>query len=199
MSNQRWETVSLPRMPQHEFALTVLSTIRRLLSCKSNNVFRQPRYAVFRQWTKANIALWEKGFAALCKFRAREGHCCPPQDHVEDTFRLGLWVTNQRRRKALLPLQREQRLDAIGFIWDPQSDKWEQGFIALLNFKRREGHCRVPQFHVEGKYKLGRWVSTQRTNRKIMSGQRMNRLNKIGFVWQVELTGTPEADCQIGS
>jgi hypothetical protein len=68
----------------------------------------------------------------------------PPQDHVEDTFRLGLWVTNQRRRKALLPLQREQRLDAIGFIWDPQSDKWEQGFIALLNFKRREGHCRVP-------------------------------------------------------
>jgi helicase associated protein len=89
---------------------------------------------VFRQWTKANIALWEKGFAALCKFRAREGHCCPSQYHVEDTFRLGLWVTNQRRRKALLPLQREQRLDAIGFIWDPQSDKWEQGFIALLNF-----------------------------------------------------------------
>ena len=120
---------------------------------------------MFRRWTKANTAFWEKGFAALCKFRAREGHCCPSHYHVEDTFRLGQWVTNQRHRKALLPLERERRLDAIGFIWDPRSHNWEQGFMALLNFKRREGHCRVPQFHFEGKYRLGRWVSTQRENR----------------------------------
>jgi hypothetical protein len=104
---------------------------------------------VFRQWTKANIALWEKGFAALCKFRAREGHCCPSHNHIEGTFRLGLWVTNQRRRKALLPLERERRLDAIGFVWDPREHDWEQGLLALLNFKRREGHCRVPQLHAE--------------------------------------------------
>jgi Helicase associated domain len=100
---------------------------------------------VFRRWTKANLALWEEGFATLCKFRAREGHCCPLTDHVEDAFRLGLWVANQRRRKAFLPLKRERRLDAIGFVWDPRDHNWEQGFIALLNFKRREGHCCVPQ------------------------------------------------------
>jgi hypothetical protein len=149
-----------------------------------------------RRWSKANIALWEKGFAALCKFSAREGHCCPSPYHVEDTFRLGLWVANQRRRKSLLPLERERRLDAIGFIWDPRDHKWEQGFIALLNFKRREGHCRVPQLHVEGKYRLGRWVSTQRASRKIMSAERIARLDEIGFVWRAELTGTPEADYQ---
>ena len=155
---------------------------------------------MFRQWTKANIALWEKGFAALCKFRARERHCCPTHNHVEGTFRLGLWVTNQRRRKALLPLERERRLDAIGFIWDPRDHNWEQGFMALLNFRRREGHCRVPQLHVEGEYELGRWVSMQRGNRKIMSAERMARLNEIGFVWRAELKDTaPEAGYRTGN
>ena len=149
---------------------------------------------MFRQWTKAHIAFWEKGFAALCKFCAREGHCCPPRDHVEDTFRLGLWVSNLRSRKGLLPLERERRLDAIGFIWEAREHKWEQGFIALLNFKRREGHCRVPRSHVEGNYRLGNWVSMQRRNREIMSAEWMARLNKIGFVWRTELKDTaPEA------
>lgn len=154
---------------------------------------------MFQQWTKANITFWEKGFAALCKFRAREGHCCPSPDHVEDTFRLGQWVSNLRSRKGLLPLQRQRRLDAIGFIWGARDYRWEQGFIALLGFKRREGHCRVPFRHVEEKYKLGKWVSMQRGNRKIMSAERIARLNKIGFVWRAELTGTLEADYQTGS
>ena len=142
------------------------------------------------QWTKANITFWEKGFATLCEFRAREGHCCPPPDHVENTFRLGQWVSNLRRRKGLLPLQRQRRLDAMGFIWEARDHRWEQGFIALLNFKRREGHCRVPFRHVEGNYRLGKWVSMQRGNSKIMSAERVARLNKIGFVWRAYLDVT---------
>ena len=55
-----------------------------------------------------------------------------------------------------------------------------------MNFKRREGHCYVPQFHIEGKYRLGKWVATQRENRKRMSAG-MARLNKIGFVWRADL------------
>lgn len=154
---------------------------------------------MFRQWTKANTAFWEKGFAALCKFRAREGHCCPSPDHTEDDFRLGQWVENQRIRKAFLPLEREKRLDAIGFIWNPRDHRWEKGFMTLLNFKEREGHCRVPYLHVEGNYRLGSWVSLQRANRRKMSAERMALLNKIGFVWRAELTGNPEAGSQTDS
>ncbi len=142
---------------------------------------------MFRQWTKANRAFWEKGFAALCKFRAREGHCSPPPDYVEDTFKLGAWVENQRSRKGLLPLERQRRLDAIGFIGEAREHRWEQGFLALLHFRRRENHCRVPYSHVEGEYKLGYWVSMQRANRKKMPAERITRLDKIGFVWRAEL------------
>ena len=42
---------------------------------------------------------WNEGFAALSKFRAREGHCRPSRHHVEGDFRLDPWVTTQRHNK----------------------------------------------------------------------------------------------------
>ncbi len=145
---------------------------------------------MLQQWSKSNTAHWENGFVALCKFRAREGHCCPPPDYVEGTFKLGAWVENQRSRKGFLPLERQRRLEAIGFIWEARDHRWGQGFIALSNFTRREGHCRVPYLHVEGNYKLGNWVSMQRGNKNKMSAERIARLNKVGFVWRADLKDT---------
>jgi Helicase associated domain len=129
---------------------------------------------------------WDRGFAALSRFRAREGHCCPPRRYVEGGFDLGQWVAVQRYRKELLSVERKQRLNRIGFVWDWRSYRWEQNFAALLKFKRRKGHCCVPTFHREGDLKLGWWVATQRRKRKEMSAERRARLNKIGFVWRVE-------------
>jgi hypothetical protein len=135
-------------------------------------------------WSKLNTGRWERGFEALSKFRAREGHCCPLQRYAESRFRLGRWVSVQRYRKGLLPIERKRRLDAIGFVWDWRDYLWEQNFAALLKFKRREGHCCVPTHHTEGDLKLGYWVVTQRRNRKELSIERSRRLHKIGFVWK---------------
>jgi len=138
--------------------------------------------------------LWEQAFTSLLKFKRREGHCCPSRHHVEGNFNLGSWVSTQRSLKNLLPLERKRRLDAIGFVWNRNDDRWERGFTALLKFKRREGHCRVPVLHSEGNYKLGRWVSVQRGCRRDMSAERKARLNKIAFVWNAAsgITGLDE-------
>jgi hypothetical protein len=145
--------------------------------------------AVASSWSKSNTEHWERGFAALSKFHAREGQCCPLQRYVEGGFRLGQWVSVQRYRKDVMPAGRKRRLDKIGFVWDRRDNLWEQSFAALLNFKRREGHCCVPTSHREGELKLGWWVATQRRNRKEMSAERRARLNKIGFVWNAPLMG----------
>ena len=142
--------------------------------------------------SKSHAERWEGGFAALSKFRRREGHCCPSRHHVEGKFKLGSWVSVQRYRKELLPDKRWRRLGAIGFVWDCRDSRWEQHFAALLKFKRREGHCCVPTFHREGNFKLGWWAATQRRNKKEMSPERRARLKKIGFVWKVEM-GRPVA------
>ena len=105
---------------------------------------------------------WERGFAALRKFRAREGHCCPSRRHVEGGYELGQWVSVQRYRKDLLSAERKRRLDGIGFVWNWRDYVWEQDFAALLKFKRRKGHCCVPIIYKEGDLKLGWWVATQR-------------------------------------
>src|SRR5215813_5393532 len=60
---------------------------------------------------------------------------------------------------------------------------WEEGFSALRAFKRQHGHCLVPRWHMQGKYKLGQWVAVQRYRKAKLSSQREKRLDDIGFVW----------------
>ena len=131
---------------------------------------------------------WERGFAALKKFKAREGHCQVLQSHLEGTFKLGQWAKVQRYSKDIIAANRKRRLDAIGFVWDSHERRWEKGFAALKKFKAREGHCLVPNsYSDETRFKLGHWVNNQRNNKQ-MSAERRMRLTKIGFVWSVNET-----------
>jgi hypothetical protein len=62
---------------------------------------------------------WEEQFKILLAFRRKHGHCKVP---IRGTDRkLGLWVKNQRTRKATLKPEREARLEAVGLIWNCQS------------------------------------------------------------------------------
>jgi hypothetical protein len=128
---------------------------------------------------------WKEGFAALNQFKARENHCRVPTFHVEGTFRLGQWVSVQRQRRDTLPAERRELLDAIGFIWDPREQLWKDGFVALTQFKAREGHCRVPALYVEGNFKLGKWVTWQRQRIDTLSAEQKRRLDDIGFIWEL--------------
>ena len=131
-----------------------------------------------RKLTKTHTERCERGFAALSKFRRRKRHCRPSRDHLEGKFKLGQWVATQRYLKDDLSVERKKRLEAIGFVWNWRDDRWEQGFAALLTFKRREGHCRVPIRHHEENFRLGYWVSTQRRKRTELPALRKRRLNK---------------------
>jgi hypothetical protein len=100
---------------------------------------------------------WEEGVASLKQFKAREGHCEVPPKHVEGIFRLGWWVNRQRNNKDAMSAERRQQLDEIGINWNPHEQSWEEGLLALRQFKAREGHCDVPLKHLEGAFKLGGW------------------------------------------
>lgn len=128
---------------------------------------------------------WEGGFAALTKFKSCKGHCRVPRYHVEGAYKLGQWVSVQRLSRDVMYAERRKRLDAIGFVWDWRQHFWEKGFSALAKFKAREGHCRVPSFYMERKFRLGQWVTTQRRSKGKMPAKRRSQLNKIGFVWRV--------------
>jgi hypothetical protein len=127
---------------------------------------------------------WELGFEALLAFRVREGHCRVPSRHVEGEINLGIWVRGQRENVMVLSADHKARWDEIGFVWKPVKEGWEQGFAALVKFKQREGHCRVPAVHEEEKFRLGVWVGRQRLVRDTILAERKVRLDEIGFVWE---------------
>ena len=59
----------------------------------------------------------EEGFSSLMIFKAREGHCRVPRGKIEGTFKLGSWVSYQRKLADTIPTERRQRLDEIEFVW----------------------------------------------------------------------------------
>jgi helicase associated protein len=62
--------------------------------------------------------LWEQSFAAILKFKRREGSCCVPTYHREGDLKLGWWVATQRRNRKEMTAERRARLNKIGFVWN---------------------------------------------------------------------------------
>jgi hypothetical protein len=128
---------------------------------------------------------WDSNFLLLVQFQHREGHLRVPRQHVEDGQKLGNWICNQRseKRRGRLCPETERRLNDIGFF---RVRFWASNFQLLLQFKQREGHLRVPVFHVEGGRKLGNWIRMNRSQREAgtLAIEKERRLNEIGFIWK---------------
>ena len=128
---------------------------------------------------------WEENFHTLVAYKAEFGDCLVPQSLTYRGLRLGTWVSNQRSDKEKLSLERIQRLDDLGFVWDQLVHKWEENFKALAAYKAEFGDCLVrAKFTYQG-LRLGNWVSNHRKAKDTLSPERIMRLDKLGFVWKV--------------
>jgi hypothetical protein len=119
----------------------------------------------------------------LQRFYRREGHCRVQANRKESGLSLGTWVSRQRGQKERLAPDRLKRLNDLGFSWDPIAEHWEQGFVALQKFQKREGHCRVPKDHEEDGLNLGNWVHVRRIGKEELTPDRLEQLNGLGFSW----------------
>jgi hypothetical protein len=149
-------------------------------------------------------SVWKKQYEKVVEFKRINGHCLVPRRYQEDVSALGKWVSNQRQLHVSNTLRLDQKvlLDEIGFAWKlraagtykrktedtGKSDKtWhQQQYEKLVEFKRKNGHCLVPNRYKED-VSLVMWVNTQR-HLHVNNTLRLDRkvlLEKLGLVWRV--------------
>ncbi|WP_280471737.1 helicase associated domain-containing protein [Nocardia cyriacigeorgica] len=132
---------------------------------------------------------WEFWLGLLELFVEQEGHALVPATYKTDGHALGSWVATQRHKyvKGRLDAARVQRLDAVpGWIWDALTAQWEEGHARLVTFVDEHGHAQVPQSFTADDYKLGTWVTIQRSNHAAGRGlpDREARLESLpGWSW----------------
>ncbi|MFE5735273.1 helicase associated domain-containing protein [Streptomyces sp. NPDC056528] len=70
----------------------------------------------------APVSAFERGVAALAQYKARTGSVTVPRGHVEQLeggveVKLGVWVMNQKSRRAKLPADKLSTLADLGLDW----------------------------------------------------------------------------------
>jgi superfamily II DNA or RNA helicase/ribosomal protein L7Ae-like RNA K-turn-binding protein len=126
---------------------------------------------------------WKTGFEHLKLYRDRVGDCRVPSSHLENGYKLGSWVSIQRREKNKLSDEQREKLDGMGFDWHVFSTQWERGFDHFTRYRDRVGDCHVSENYVENGFALGRWIRTQRKNENKLSAERLRKLDDLGFDW----------------
>jgi superfamily II DNA or RNA helicase len=129
-------------------------------------------------------AAWESMFVALSAYKQTHGDCNVPQ-RWESNRELGTWCGTQRRiyKANELSVDRVQRLEQLGFVWDQLASAWDEMFAALLACRQTYGECTVPSNMPQ----LRLWCTRQRSayKKNELSLERIKRLKDIGFAWDV--------------
>ena len=128
-------------------------------------------------------------------FRNAKGHTIVTK---EEDSGLHQWINDQRQlaKKRKMSSDRKQKLEDIGFIFeliecdktgkftDHQIELWETRYSQLVNYHKIHGHTRVTYGENPS---LGSWVGRQRAafRNGAIDGDRMDRLNQLGFQWNV--------------
>ena len=143
---------------------------------------------------------WNEMFNRLIQYKAQHHNCLVPQNYEADS-RLGRWVHYQRVEFWLYQQQgsgkitqaRIDKLESLGFEWDPQRSQWNSMFRRLIEFKANNGHCRVPKGFT-GNPELANWVRNQRLEhsnlkkgkKSRMTDERKESLDNVGFKWSTK-------------
>ncbi len=158
---------------------------------KQRSIFREGKLPEARHERLAALGFfegldadpWDARYEALRAYHREHGHTLVTE---RDDGSLRLWVGTQRRlrRQGRLSPRKLERLDALGFDWDPHDRAWMAHLAQLRAYRTRHGGCNVP--HSWGHDPaLGFWVAQQRQRYRQgrLEPERIRALERLGFDW----------------
>ena len=139
---------------------------------------------------ESTTASWEFWFGLLENYKEKHGDCFVSRDYRTDLggHSLGTWVNSQRTqyKKNSLLIKYVDLLSDLGFTWDLEQYRWEQGYSELVIFKNKYGDCLVKENYrsIKG-YNLHNWVTRQRSLKDTLGPEKTLKLDRLGFCWDV--------------
>jgi len=136
-------------------------------------------------WKTDNMSFSER-VKQLVKYRKEEGSLHVSQvayEKYSEQHKLSRWINEMRRlyNEDRLPIDRINKLNNIGFIWNMEDEQFSKNLIKLKRYHQKYGHFDVPQ---TGKTKkLGSWVAQIRS-RGLVKKHHIDALSEIGFIWE---------------
>ena len=139
---------------------------------------------------------WNTYYTAAKAWYQETGNLKIPKSYVTpDGLTLGSWIVTQRKVRTgtaagALTEEKIKKLDAIGMIWDVNSQSWENAINGLRTYHAEHGNVEVKARYVtpDG-FRLGRWVSNLRAKVKrlgieqALSKEQQKQLAELGMVW----------------
>ena len=113
----------------------------------------------------------------------------------ESGFALGKWVSNlrtavkQKGLDAALTKEQQERLTALGMIWDKNAEIWDSYIRAAKEYRDTHGDLNIPAKYVtEDGIALGNWLkaikygrSGKRTRMEALSAEQLRQLHELGI------------------
>ena len=139
-------------------------------------------------------SIWTRSFLIAKKYYEQNGNLIVAIDAEIDGLKLYDWVADQRKKykKGKLSADRIEKLNSIGMVWQ-FDDKWEIAFGYAEQYFKEHGDLLVNINYVcANGYKLGLWVSAQRSKynnpmtQRPISDYQIKKLESVGMQWRVQ-------------
>ncbi len=140
-------------------------------------------------------SFWNNGFQHARDYYLTNGTLLTPNDYeCSDGFKLDAWLRNQRTRykTGSLSVEKIEKLESIGMIWEPEKLRWENGINHAKAYYDAFGDLAVPKkFVAPDGYNLGTWLVTVRRNYRTgkLSAEKSRQLEELGVVWDSKEEG----------
>lgn len=130
---------------------------------------------------------WEEMYQELKEASNTFGSCLIPGSYLKYHPKLKNWISTQRYLKNSLSADRIEKLNELGFSWNPLETQWEEMYQELKEARQLFGSCHIPRSYLRKRPKLETWIKRQRDAMKEgkISKDRFDRLNEIDFAWDL--------------
>lgn len=148
---------------------------------------------VVKNKSRLDIA-WEEQYSEVKKYYSENGDLNIPKNLLSKNGKnLYIWIEHQKEKKrnGKLSSERIGRLNELGIVWNNEPP-WEIGFRHAKEYFDSYGNLLAESKYIcaDG-YKLGNWLTNQRSlyrsndSQRKLSEDKIKRLNSIGMVWSV--------------